>query len=139
MIDSESGVTIISESLVRELKLKRQSDPDNIIVTASGENVKTNGRVEGLEIVMGNKEFTTDAIILPVNGYQILIGNDTLDPLGASINFKDHEISMKDGKENMHQTSFQTSKTGLDDKSSMSLIKNKKQVLQKLYQNMRSD
>ena len=81
MIDSGSGITIISESLVRELKLKKQSDPDNIIVTASGENVKTNGRVEGLEIVMGDKRFTTDAIILPVNGYQILIGNDTLDPL----------------------------------------------------------
>ena len=74
------------------------------------------------------RRFTTDAIILPVNGYQILIGNDTLDPLGASINFKDHKISMKDGKESMHQTSFQTSKTEIEDKLSMPLIKKQEEI-----------
>ena len=105
--DSGSGITIISESLVNRLQLKKSNDTTDSIITAGGQQVSSKGKVRNLNITLDSMTFFVDAIVLPVKSYQLLLGNDILDPIGAHIDFESHKMWLKGKNGSMHQVTFQ--------------------------------
>ena len=116
VIDSGSGVTIIAEALVKKLNLGRQESEGDHIVTASGQQVPTKGKITGLPVVMDSMEFTVNALILPVKGYQLLLGNDILGSLKMHIDFENHRLWVKGRDGRSHQVAFKAGSTAPKEK-----------------------
>lgn len=80
IVDTGSGITVVSPSLCRELKLNSKPWTGPRISLADRNLVISSG-VVNLDLEVGGKLIRVDAAILDLNGYPLLLGNDSLQQL----------------------------------------------------------
>jgi len=97
LIDTGSVRSVISRNLVKQLRLNvLPLDSPCTLVAASGQNLRTIGRVE---VNMQIKGLTMPSTFVVVEGLctNLLLGTDFLSKNHAFINYKDHSVSFYDG------------------------------------------
>lgn len=82
LIDSGSTHNFISTGVAKAMKLSFCQRYQIGVIIANGERVRTLGTCKQLRWSMQGHEFTADFMILPVNGYDMVLGIQWLAKLG---------------------------------------------------------
>ena len=77
LIDTGAGITVVSPLFCSKLKLNYFTWDGPTILYVNGKRVVPEGQVE-LEISIRHKEFKIKAAVLDLNGFDLLLGNDSL-------------------------------------------------------------
>lgn len=94
LIDSGSSGTFASDKLVRELKLKTFRVPQSQVSVADGSKMLSDSTVQDLTWVGQGHEFQSDARVLSLGCYDIILGMDWLESQSnvGGLEEKEHEV-----------------------------------------------
>jgi hypothetical protein len=82
LIDSGSTHSFISASVVRRLLLQPMSHPGLNVVVANVDRVPSDGVCYGVHIFLNSEEFVIDLFVIPLEGYDMVLGVHWLRTLG---------------------------------------------------------
>lgn len=85
LVDSGSTHNFISVSVAKSLKLICSHKKQSSMTIANGEKVKTMGECSQLRWVSKGHKFVDDFRVLPVKGYDVVLGVQRLSTLGPII------------------------------------------------------
>ena len=77
IIDTGSGITVVSPNFSKMLGIPLQPWVGPDILLADGQRTRPSGSVE-IKVTIDNIVVEVSAIVLQINGYDLLLGNDTL-------------------------------------------------------------
>ncbi|PNH07731.1 Retrovirus-related Pol polyprotein from transposon [Tetrabaena socialis] len=91
VVDSGVSNTVVTRDTLRKLDLLGEVEGTSVsFITADGAKGKAAGRVEGLQISLGDVVVSLDAYVSNATNYGILLGADFLAPLKADIRYSDN-------------------------------------------------
>jgi hypothetical protein len=82
LLDSGSSHNFVSESLARKLQLHPVKGPRIRVMVASGEKLASKGKCVGVAVKLGKFQSQVDFFILPLEGYEAVLGMQWLWTLG---------------------------------------------------------
>lgn len=82
LIDSGSTHNFLSEAAVRDLNMKVQPHIGLCVVVANGERMPCVGFSAGTPIAIESEDFAVDLCVIPLGGYDIVLGTQWLATLG---------------------------------------------------------
>uniref|UniRef100_A0A2N9GX58 Integrase catalytic domain-containing protein n=1 Tax=Fagus sylvatica TaxID=28930 RepID=A0A2N9GX58_FAGSY len=82
LLDSGSSHNFVSESLARKLQLHPVKGPRIRVMVASGEKLASKGKCVGVAVKLGKFQSQVDFFILPLEGYEAVLGTQWLRTLG---------------------------------------------------------
>jgi hypothetical protein len=82
LLDSGSSHNFVSESLARKLQLHPVKGPRIRVMVASGEKLASKGKCVGVAVKLGKFQLQVDFFILPLEGYEVVLGTQWLRTLG---------------------------------------------------------
>jgi hypothetical protein len=93
IIDTGSGITVVSPNFSKMLGIPLQPWVGPDILLADGQRTRPSGSVE-IKVTIDNIVVEVSAIVLQINGYDLLLGNDTLRKLiSIKINYTAEQAS----------------------------------------------
>jgi hypothetical protein len=82
LVDSRSTHSFISAAVVRRLDLQPEPRPDLTVRVANGDQVASDGVYRATHVLIGSKEFILDLFMIPLDGFDIVLGVQWLRSLG---------------------------------------------------------
>ncbi len=93
IIDTGSGITVVSPNLSKMLGIPLQPWEGPDILLADGQRTRPSGKIE-IKVIIDKIVVEVSAIVLQINGYDLLLGNDTLRKLiSIKINYTAEQAS----------------------------------------------
>lgn len=93
IIDTGSGITVVSPTFSKLLNIPLQPWIGPDILLADGQRTRPLGSIN-IEVRIDNVTVFVSAIVLQINGYDLLLGNDTLRQLKSiKINYEEEQAS----------------------------------------------
>lgn len=101
LLDSGSTHNVLSAELAMKLHCEMEEVPSYKVSLANGRQVKGSTQCKNLEWSVGGEVFVIDALILPLNDYDLILGMQWLEPLGQMTwNFQSRTLKFQhEGKE----------------------------------------
>ncbi|GMY23925.1 hypothetical protein FCV25MIE_19166 [Fagus crenata] len=78
LLDSGSSHNFVSESLARKVQLHPVKGPRIRVMVASGEKLASKGKCVGVAVKLGKFQSQVDFFILPLEGYEAVLGTQWL-------------------------------------------------------------
>lgn len=82
LVDTGSTHCFIASSTARRLGLLPNTRPGMTVGVANGDRVPCEGMCSAVPFTIGEEEFTIDFFIIPLEGYEAILGCNWLRPLG---------------------------------------------------------
>lgn len=94
MIDTGAAVNVITNEVKEDLGLKIVKGSRVRCVLANGDKIASKGKTM-LELEIGENIVPIEVEVIEANGYEIIIGNETLQEVNANIDFKDKVVTLE--------------------------------------------
>lgn len=103
LFDTGATHCFIAEACVARLSLSCTSGLPLTIGLADGAKVRTSREILGCPIHIGEREWPTDLIVMPLRMDDLILGMDFMDHYGAIINMRTRTVSILEDDETEHR------------------------------------
>ena len=100
MIDTGSGLCVITQQYLN--KLGRQIDQESYsqLIDINGKETRPLGIAKNVSVTLNGKQpIKIDMVVMKATNYNVILGNNWLKRIEATINFKDKVLQFKEGAE----------------------------------------
>ena len=103
LFDTGATHCFIADSCVAKLGLRCMSCPFLLIGMPDGSRVRTGREIEGCPVRIGERDWPTDLIVMPLKTDDLILGMNFMGYYGAIINLRTRAITILVGDETEHQ------------------------------------
>ncbi|CAJ0751440.1 6432_t:CDS:2, partial [Entrophospora sp. SA101] len=100
VIDTGSGLSLITQQYLNKLGRQIDQESNSRLVDINGKETRPLGLVKTVLVTLdGKKPIHIDMAVMRATNYNVILGNNWLRKIEATINFKDKVLRFKEGKD----------------------------------------